>query len=126
MATVRNTPLVRTKHSTSHTVLVITRSVLCQQLVAICQSNVILCPLYYRSFPILTEAAGACHRNLVNILHRPIKCRLFPRSLVFVPDSICCSNSIRSSNTLSGKSNFVLAFSAIRVWLVTRFYIFIL
>ena len=89
------------------------------------------------SFKIANQGiVEAVHDSLVNILHRPIERRYSSKSLVLVPRWAsfsfpirCAIPLIRSSNTLSlgsGKPNSVLGFSAKRVWLVTRFYIFIL
>ena len=68
----------------------------------------------------------AGHDNLVHMLHRPIKRRLFLEKPRFRSRFDMLFHSVRSSNTLSlglGKPNCVLEFNANRMWLVTRFYI---
>ena len=62
------------------------------------------------------------------MLHRSIKGRLFLEETRFRSRFNMPIHSIRSSNTLSlrsGKPNCVLGFSANRMWLVSRFFIFL-
>ena len=70
---------------------------------------------------------GAGHDSLVNMLHQPIKRRLFLEEPRFRSRFDMLFHSIRSSNALSlgsDKPNCILRFSANRVWLVSRLVVY--